>query len=232
PDIPTLPAEIKGRMSIVIDDMGEDLRLAQGLAETGLKLTFAVWPASSEKDRIRELAHRHGLDLMVHLPMQPLGYPDMDPGPGALFVTMTPQEIETTIKWNLDQIPEAVGVNNHMGSLFTADLQGMTSALTAISRRGLFFLDSRTIGKSSGHAAALATRTPFYSRDVFIDNEKNIAYIIGQLRKAEAMARRRGSAIAIGHPHPETLAALRQWNMNKGADILVVSITGLPPETP
>jgi polysaccharide deacetylase 2 family uncharacterized protein YibQ len=221
---------VVGRLAIVIDDMGEDVGLARGLAGTGLKLSFAAWPSSSHLDDVVALASTQGLDLLVHLPMEPRGYPDVDPGPDALYVRMTREEIEATVRRNLDRMPGAVGVNNHMGSRFTADLAGMRAALGVMAERGLFFLDSRTIGTSKGAEAARATGTPFYGRDVFIDNELRVDYIVGQLRKAETLARRHGTAIAIGHPHRETLEAIRSWAASAKGDVAVVSITELPLE--
>lgn len=228
PNVTALTPEVTGRLAIVIDDMGEDTRLARGLADTGLDLTFAVWPSSSHKDTVRALARENKLDLLVHLPMEPRGYPEMQPGPDALFVDMTAEQIQDLVKMNLDRVPEAIGVNNHMGSRFTADEAGMTAALDVISRRGLFFLDSRTTGKSRAPSAARATGTPMYGRDVFLDNELDVGYILKQLRKAENIARRRGMAIAIGHPHQQTLQAIRQWAAAAKGDVAVVRISALP----
>ncbi len=226
---PGKPTKITGRLAIVIDDLGEDAGLARRLAGLGLKLTFAVWPQSSHKNLVVQLALENQLDLLVHQPMEPRGYPAMNPGPGAIFTTMTAAEIAAVVNQNLDLVPQAIGMNNHMGSRFTANLSAMTATLDAVHQRGLFFLDSRTTGKSKGAAAARDTKTTFYQRDVFIDNQKNIQYIKRQLKQAEALARRRGFAVAIGHPHSQTLAAIREWAAEKPGDVVVVPLSSLAP---
>ncbi len=229
---PDKPTKIMGRLAIVIDDLGEDAGLAHSLAGLGLDLTFAVWPQSTHKNLVVQLAIKNQLDLLLHQPMEPVGYPAMEPGPDALFTTMTASEIAAIVNRNLDLVPQAIGMNNHMGSRFTADLPAMTAALAAVHQRGLFFLDSRTTGKSQGATAARNTKTTFYERDIFIDNQKNIRYIKRKLKQAEALARRQGFAVAIGHPHPQTLAAIREWATEKPGDVIVVPLSSLAPLEP
>lgn len=227
---PPPPPEGEGRLAIVIDDLGENMSLARGLARLPVPVCFAIWPRASLTGEVAALARQKGLEILVHMPMEPRGYPDDDPGPEALFTGMAPEEIKALVKANLARVPGAVGVNNHMGSAFTADLAAMTAALEPLAVRGLFFLDSRTTGSSAAKDAARASGVAFHSRDVFIDNVADVEAVLLQLRKAERLALTRGFAIAIGHPHDETLRALQRWSASKSANLTVVPVSQLPFE--
>ena len=222
--------EAKGpKLVIVIDDVGENQTLLKGLMSLDLPLTFAVWPnASFTRKAVEQLSHKRR-DILVHFPMEPKGYPKVNPGDDALFVSMSDNEILDRIHANLKQIPEAIGVNNHMGSRFTAFEPGMTLALGEFKRQGLFFLDSMTSGSSVGKKVAKATAIPFYKRDTFLDNVKDVNAIVHQLNKAERVARHAGSAIAIGHPYKETLAALRSWQDTRDRSVSVIPLSQLAP---
>ena len=222
--------EAKGpKLAIVIDDVGENQSLLKGLLGLDLPLTFAVWPNASFTRKAVERISQKRLDILVHFPMEPMGYPKVRPGNDALLVSMGETEIRDRIKDSLKQIPEAIGVNNHMGSRFTAYEPGMTVALAEFKRNGLFFLDSMTSSHSVGRKVATATAIPFYKRDTFLDNVKDVNAIVHQLKKAERVARRTGVAIAIGHPHKETLAALRSWQKHRDATVIVVPLSELSP---
>lgn len=228
---PPLAPSAKGpKLVLVIDDMGENMTVARDLARLPVPVAFAVWPNASHAAEVRALARRKGLPLLVHLPMEPLSYPENDPGRDALFVRMNDQELDRTIQADLDKVPEAVGVNNHMGSRFTENAHGMTLLLRELKRRGLFFLDSRTTPRSVGRAVARAERLPYYGRDVFLDNSLAVPDIVLQLRKAERLAMRHGAAIAIGHPHPQTAQAIAQWLRGLDASVRVVPLTALAPQ--
>lgn len=150
--------------------------------------------------------------MIVHFPMEPMGYPKVKPGDDALFVDMNAADIKNQIAKNLKIISEAIGVNNHMGSRFTANRPAMKVALEEFKKNGLFFLDSLTSTKSVGRSVAKSVGIPFYERDIFLDNVKDVTAITHQLKKSERVAMKKGYAIAIGHPYKETLMALRQWS--------------------
>jgi hypothetical protein len=230
PQIIALP-EAKGpKLVVVIDDVGENYGVLKGLAGLDLSLTFAVWPhASHTRECVKLISGTHH-DLLVHFPMEPMGYPKVKPGDDALFVSMTGDQIRQRIEANLERIPEAIGVNNHMGSRFTADGPGMAVALAEFKRHGLFFLDSLTSGKSVGRATAKSVGIPFYERDTFLDNVKDVNAILLQLRKTERVAKRQGRAIAIGHPYRQTLAALKQWQDSRDKSIQVIPLSKLSTE--
>lgn len=233
-----LPAEVKaeepakpgkGRLAIVIDDMGEDVALARQLSQLGVPIAFSIWPDSGHREEVLKIGKAAGREILIHLPMQPMGYPKVAPGPNALLVSMTAEEIQAAVHRAVKRVHGAIGLNNHMGSEFTKSPYGMRAALSAMREDGLFFLDSRTSAASVAAAESKKLGLRTHQRDVFLDNEQNVAAIVKQLKKAEATARERGHAIAIGHPHKETVAALRQWLKEKDAAVQVVTVTSLPP---
>jgi len=170
--------------------------------------------------------------VLLHLPMEPLDYPHRaDPGPGALFVGMEDTEILARLEDNLAQIPQAIGVNNHMGSRFTADRAGMATVLGALKGKDMFFLDSLTTGKSVVQEQARKIGLTNLRRQIFLDNVQNVQAILFQLRKAERLAHSTGDVIAIGHPYPETLEALRIWEKERDPDIDVVALNTVLPRS-
>lgn len=223
--------ERKGpKLAVVIDDIGENMRVLNGLVDLDFPVTLAVWPNATHTRASVELISKKRRELIIHFPMEPKGYPRYNPGDDALFVSMSADDIKRQIADNVAKVPEAIGVNNHMGSRFTGHLPGMQVALAEFKRRGLFFLDSLTTGKSVARPAAQAAHIPFYERDVFIDNVKDVNAIVHQLKKAEKVTLKQGYGIAIGHPYPETLAALRQWGKGVNGSIDLVPLSSLTPE--
>lgn len=227
PARPERPQIGKGRLALVVDDMGEDIGFAQGLAALDVPVAFSIWPDSGSREAVLKIAKARGREILIHLPMQPKGFPKVDPGRHPLLVTMTADQVRETVRRAVERVPGAIGLNNHMGSQFTENVFGMHAALQAFKDKGLFFLDSRTTAETVGEREAQRIGLRFYKRDVFLDNEQNVSAILHQLRKAEALARSRGQAIAIGHPHPETLAAIRQWLKDKDDSVSVVPLTAL-----
>lgn len=224
----TLPEPIQGRLALVVDDLGQSLLQARQLIETlGDSVTFSILPFQAKSKETAELAKDQGLDVLLHLPMEPEGYPEIDPGPGALFVSMQPHLIRRIVQENLEQVPGSIGVNNHMGSRFSADLQGMRVVLQELKQNRLFYMDSLTTSNSRVKSLAREISIPILSRDVFIDNKQDVQAILIQLRKAEQLALRVGQAIAVGHPYPETLHALEIWAEDRQEGIELVRISDL-----
>ncbi|HYE00428.1 MAG TPA: divergent polysaccharide deacetylase family protein, partial [Alphaproteobacteria bacterium] len=154
-------------------------------------------------------ARARGHEILVHVPMQPIGAEDA--GPGALTIALDRGEIRRRLAAALDRAGPAVGINNHMGSRFTADRAGMATVFAELSRRGLLFLDSRTTAETRAPELAPRYRLPLAARDVFLDHTMTPAAVAAALAKTEETARRNGLAIAIGHPHDVTVAALERW---------------------
>ena len=196
-------------VAIIIDDMGMDRARAARLAALPGPLTFSYLAYAPDIDAQSRGARANGHEIMLHMPMEPEGRDD--PGPGALRVSLTDEDIRARTAASLDRLPLAVGLNNHMGSKFTRDLRAMRPVLAELASRGLLFVDSRTSGSSVGLDVAKQVGAAAAGRDVFLDNEIDARAIRVQLAELERVASRRGSAIAIGHPHEATIDALAQF---------------------
>lgn len=204
------PPADQPRVAIIMDDLGRDLPLARQTLALDFQITMAILPNERYAAEVATLAHRRGREVMIHIPMEPQGYPAANPGEGALFVNLPAEEIQRRFATYLDRIPYAVGGNNHMGSRFTTDRKGMQTVLGMMQREGLFFVDSRTTGGSVALDEARKLGIPATGRDIFLDNEEDVELIVRQIRKLAVLAGKHGTAVAICHPYPETLVALRQ----------------------
>lgn len=224
---PSPPPAATARLAIVIDDLGESVEFATSLSRLGIPVAFAIWPSSSSSKRIAALAHKARMEVLLHQPMEPRSYPEDDPGKGAVFVHMDEAAIRSAVMENLAHFPMAVGLNNHMGSRFTEDRRGMRIVLEELRGRGLFYLDSMTTAKSVGTSLGRKVGVPVLRRDVFLDNVADVDAILLQLRKAENVALKTGQAVAIGHPYPETLQALRAWVAQRDARVEAVALSSL-----
>lgn len=218
-------------MVVVVDDMGDHPIFAKYLTELPFPVTMAILPNRPRTRYVAHLAAEHGTEVLLHQPMQPSSYPRVNPGPGAVFTDMDAERIKTQVAENLAQIPNAVGLNNHMGSAFTEYAPGMEVVMRVLKAKGLFFLDSVTTATSAAPAAAHAAGVPLYRRAVFLDNVRNSRTILGQLKTAERLALKHGRAIAIGHPYGETLDALRIWAKARDPRVKLVTLTELGPES-
>lgn len=196
----------KAKLVIIIDDMAfkEHVR---GLKKTGLKLTPSFFPADSNHPRTKEYAKEFDF-FMVHLPLAAMNFSKEEEQ------TLKPSDTQELIDTRISQIASDFKgvrfINNHTGSLFTKDEEGMRKLFKALQKEGIFFVDSLTIGSSKGELMAKEFNQAFIKRDIFIDNEDNIASIQKQLQKAINIAKKRGFAIAIGHPKKNTFEALVQ----------------------
>jgi uncharacterized protein len=208
PPVPSDP-ETAPLVAIVIDDMGYSPSSLFRLARLPGPLTLAFLPYADGTAAMLQTAAGHDFELMLHLPMEPLG--DANPGPEALLVGLDPTELRRRVRWAIGQVPGAVGVNNHMGSRFTVDAPGLEIVMEELRRHGLFYLDSRTNSASLAEGKARAAGLPVSRRNVFLDHDPEPRAITRQLALLERIAQRHGNAIAIGHPYPTTLAALEAW---------------------
>ena len=230
--LPPEPPEQAPRLTLVIDDMGASPEAARQLLALGLPLTFSVWPRSVYAAQVAEAAWRAGQEVLIHQPCEPREYPAMQPGPGAVFVRMNPEEIESVFRENVRRVPHAVGFNNHMGSRVTAD-KGISRILCkTAAEAGLFVLDSLTHPTSVLASTATEMGISAYQRAVFLDDPLSPQAIRGALHLAERLAKAHGQAIAIGHPHPETIAALREWSVRRDTSIHLVPLRLQRPFTP
>ena len=214
-------------MAVIIDDMGENVRFANDLALLDYPVTFSIWPRSGKAWETAQVAFESGLEVMVHQPMEPLDYPKFRPGPGAVYLNMPPEEIRRAVLENIGRVPYASGLNNHMGSRFTQDPEAMGAVMEVLAEQGLFAVDSLTTPRSALAAQAAEHSVPCVIRDVFLDVARDEHAIVVQLEKTQRLALKRGVALAIGHPYPETLAALRTWNDRRDTRVRIVSVRAL-----
>ena len=214
-------------IAIVLDDVGAAPGDVPGAVALPAAITLSIMTYAPNAARLAEAARKAGHEIMVHVPMEPINR-DADPGKNALLVGLSPQELQQRLDWDLSQFQGYVGVNNHMGSRFTQDAPGMQLVLETLKARGLLFLDSRTIASSVGDTMAGQLGVTHLKRDVFLDDVIEAADIRKELARAEAIARKQGFAIAIGHPHPDTVEALRQWIPEaKARGFVLVPITAI-----
>ena len=194
------------RVAVVIDDLGHDVAELRPLQALGVPVTYSILPYEDQTPEVVAELRRRRAEMLLHLPMEPKN--GQNPGPGALLQGMSDDELRQKTEEALKAVPGVVGVNNHMGSLLSAEEGPMNAVLGVLAARGLFFLDSRTSAESVGYKVALGLGIPAAERQVFLDGEATPEAIHAQFQRLLALARTKGSAIAIGHPHPETLAAL------------------------
>jgi hypothetical protein len=198
------------RVAIIIDDVGYDRSLAEKFIDLNAALTLAILPNSPHQQTIARMAQAQGLEIMLHLPMEPLEYPDVNPGPGALLTSMSPDELIAALEENLQAVPYVKGVNNHMGSKLTAQSEQVYQVFSVLKRRGLYFIDSRTTEASVCQPSARLLQIPFAQRDVFLDHVQDAAFIRRQIQELVRLAKRKGEALGIAHPHPTTYAVLKE----------------------
>ena len=198
------------KVAIIIDDIGYDSKIAKQFLALDAVLTISILPHSPSIKKITQLAKANGFELMLHLPMEPAEYPNVNPGPGTLLTSMSPDQLISQLEKNLAAIPAIKGVNNHMGSKMTAQSNQMYQIFSVLKKKGLYFVDSRTTAKTQGRPSARLFKVPFAERDVFIDHFQKPEFIKKQIKELVRIARRNGQAVGIAHPHPVTLKILKQ----------------------
>ncbi|MGU9868669.1 divergent polysaccharide deacetylase family protein [Kluyvera ascorbata] len=214
-----------GKLSIVIDDFGYRPQTENQVLAMPSTISVAVLPNAPHAREMATKAHNSGHEVLIHLPMAPLSKQPLEKD--TLRPDMSSDEIERIIREAVDKVPYAVGLNNHMGSAMTSSLFGMQKVMQALGRYNLYFLDSMTIGNSQAMRAANGTGVKVIKRRVFLDDTQNEADIRVQFNRAIDLARRNGSAIAIGHPHPTTVRVLQQMVYNLPSDITLVRPSSL-----
>ena len=196
------------RIALIIDDIGVAYCHARPFLELGIPITFAVLPRLRRTHDLALKIHREGHEIMLHQPMEP-AQSAFDPGPGALYVGDGVKRIAETMEENISDVPFGVGVNNHMGSRFTACQREMSEVLEVIKSKHLFFVDSLTTNRSKAYRTAKTLEVTTARRDIFLDNRLEESAILSQLHKLKRIAMKYGRAIGIGHPFPETARALK-----------------------
>ncbi|MGH9343123.1 MAG: divergent polysaccharide deacetylase family protein, partial [Terriglobia bacterium] len=216
------------RVAIIIDDLGQNMSAARDLLSLRSPLTFSVMPRLPFSRETAEAAHQAGIEVMLHLPMQPFADSAPDVSPHEIKVGMGGREVSGIIATDIASVPYVAGVNNHMGSRATSDPRLMNEVMAALAARHLFYIDSRTAASSVALEVARRAGVPSFYRSVFLDDTRTVPYTLGQLRRLSRVAEDRGVALAIGHPYPSTIAALRQFLPNlERDDIQLVRVSAL-----
>lgn len=217
-DIPVLPRLPKSRtpdriakpkVAIIIDDLGYDPDIAERFLSLGGPITFSILPHAPYTRKIARKANIKGVEIMLHLPMEPDEYPRVNPGPGALMSAMSPDELIAQLERNLDALPTVRGVNNHMGSRLTANSPQLYQIFSVLKQRDLYFIDSRTTPNTLCRPSARIFQLRFSERDVFLDHVQDPDFIRRQSQKLIRIAQRHGEAIGIAHPNRLTFRVLQ-----------------------
>ena len=210
--IAPVPTETKPyrQIAIIIDDIGFDMQALRRLAEIPAPLAFAVLPHTPYAVEAAEFLHKGNRDILLHLPMEPLSYPNHSPGAGALMADMDEMQIIRRLSEDFTAVPHVSGVNSHMGSRFMEDALRLKIVMEELKKRGLYFVDSRTSPHSQGREAAVEVGIRFAARDIFIDHENGYESALKTLRQAAAREIKDDGKplLLIGHPHADTIRAL------------------------
>lgn len=210
PAAPEASVASDARVAILIDDLGNDRSAVERIASWRYPVAGAVLPDLPGSAAASRALTASGKEVLLHLPMEPRGFPGVRPGPGVVLLSQSDDEIERTLAQDLDTVPGAAGINNHMGSAATADPRVMRVVASVAARRRLFFVDSRTTTSTVARDAAEAAGVPSASRRVFLDDDPSPEAIRRSIEELVRRAREEGNALAIGHPHPTTLAVLER----------------------
>jgi polysaccharide deacetylase 2 family uncharacterized protein YibQ len=218
--------ESRARVAIVIDDLGKEHHISREILDWDLPLTLSILPFTPHAKSIASEAHHKGKDVILHLPMEPHGYPKIQPGEGALLEEMDEEGLLRQLSKDIDAIPYVKGVSNHMGSRLMENPEKIRIILSELKRRGLFFLDSRTTPQTVGLQIAQSLGMKARERSIFLDHSQNEKDIKEQLEKLIQVALSTGKAIGIGHPHRSTIESLKEMIpkiQEKGIEIVPLS---------
>ena len=223
---PTVRAALRPKVAIVIDDLGGENHIAQEVLDLDASITFSILPFTPYSKIIAQQAHRKRKEIILHLPMEPHGYPKTKPGDGVLLCEMDEERLRQQLSKDIAAIPYIKGVSNHMGSRLMEDPEKLRVVLTELKKRGLFFLDSRTTPQTVGLQTAESIGLKAAERSLFIDHSQDPEDIREQLEKLTHLSLTTGKAIGIGHPYPSTLKAIKEMipkMREKGIEIVPLS---------
>ncbi|RPH52761.1 MAG: divergent polysaccharide deacetylase family protein [Desulfobacteraceae bacterium] len=212
-------------IAIIIDDIGYSISRARQFLDLGVPITFSILPRLTNSINLSLEIKKNGHEIMLHQPMEPYNSA-IDPGPGALYAGDGKERIMRVMEENISEIPFASGINNHMGSKFTALPDKMYHALGAVKERNMFFVDSLTSNHSKGFATAKYLKMAAAHRNLFLDNVVEESAILNQLLKLKIHAINHGMAVGIGHPFPETASAIKTFcGSQAGQSVSLVHIS-------
>jgi len=208
-EVPPSPPE--NRVAIIIDDMGSSLEALQEVCDLGQPVTISILPLSPFAEETARIAHENGLEVMLHLPGESLNHQEGNNSTAGLIKSgMSEEDVRFLVEDSLSRVPFVEGVNNHMGSKITQEEPVMRPILDLLKSRGLYFLDSRTTADSIAFdlARKMGLRTAY--RNIFLDSSVGVDFSKKKIIDLFRLSQKKGKAIGIGHPFPETLQALRE----------------------
>lgn len=215
----------QSKLAIVIDDVGYHSKEDAAIFAMPREISVAIIPAAPYARARNQEAKSQGRDILIHMPMQPVSAVKIEDG--GLHLGMSEAQVNDRVNTAKNIVRDAIGMNNHMGSAATADPQLMTYLMIALQEKHLFFLDSRTIGKSVAGKIAKEQGVRSLDRHIFLDDSNEFADVQRQFKAAIHYARKHGSAIAIGHPRANTIAVLQAGLNNLPEDIQLVGMGNL-----
>lgn len=205
------PLLAENKVAIIIDDMGNSLEALQEICDLKKPLTISILPLSTYPLETAQMAHENGLEVMLHLPGESLNHQEgIDEMNGIIRSGMNEKEIRAIVGDSLDKVPYAEGVNNHMGSKITQEEAVMRPILDFLKGKNLYFLDSRTTADSIAYDLAKKMGLRSAYRNIFLDSPTGVNFTKQKIIDLCRLSQRTGKAIAIGHPFPETLEALKE----------------------
>lgn len=216
------------KIAIIIDDLGNNYSVGKRLIDMPYQMTYSILPRRPYTVQLANLAADHGKEVMVHLPMQSSEFQEL--GNGGLTMELSKQQFMQAVKESIESVPYAKGVNNHMGSLLTRHPGHMAWLMETLSLKNekLYFVDSRTTSQTIAGQIAREHYVPSIARDVFLDHTQNEDDINKQLIYLLNLAKKKGYAVAIGHPYAETIDSLGKFLPTlAGQNIEVVPVTTL-----
>ncbi|QUY18293.1 divergent polysaccharide deacetylase family protein [Treponema vincentii] len=207
PEKPRKRAPYAGNLTFVFDDAGHNLDQLEYFLRLPFPCTIAVLPGLRYSSESARRIRKAGKQVILHQPMQSVDL-HINPGPGAVTPGLSAEQIKNIVRKNLEEIWPVAGMNNHEGSLMTADEAAMSAVLDVVAEKHIFFLDSRTTARSVVAKVAKEKNMAVWERAIFIDNDKSRAAMETQIKKGLSIARQKGSAIMIGHVFTVELAEL------------------------
>jgi len=214
------------QVAIIIDDIGYDLGAVKELLKINADITYSVLPFLTYSREAAEMLHKANKEILLHLPMEPISYPREKPGSGALFTDMNNEELVFQLEKDIEAVPYIVGINNHMGSKFMEDREKLALIFSKLKKKNLFFIDSRTAANSEAFAAAKKVGLQVAARKIFLDNNRDYNEIYNNLIKITNNNGDASPLIVIGHPHPETIRAIKDaTNVLREKGILIVPVS-------
>jgi len=215
------------KIALVIDDLGGERLIARELLEWDLPLTFSILPFTPYAKTIAEEAHQKGKEVILHIPMEPHGYPKVRIGEGGLLEEMNEESLRRQLIKDIEAVPYVKGASNHMGSRLMEDREKVKIVLSELKRRKLYFLDSRTTPQTVGIHEAQGIGVKAMERSLFIDHSTDEEDIKEKIEKLIRLSLSNGKAIGIGHPHPSTIKSIKEMIpkiKEKGIELVPLSV--------